>query len=403
MHPIRTGPALERSVFRAIRRGMELSHCKWDGQVGDVLAMADFPLLISSSTWKELATLAERLSAETMAIEQELLGRPELFARLALPRPLRRLFADGLPTPSAARVMRLDFHYTTEGWRVSEVNSDVPGGLTEATSFTSLVAAETAGASVAGDPTRALVDALVQTASDRGTVALTNAPGHMEDHQVVAYVAAALEARGLRACIVSPGQLRWRDGRARVETAGASQAVDAIYRFYQAEWLAMLAAPIEWRPFFTGGRTPVANPGLAALSESKRLPLVWDELRSPLTTWRRLLPETRALADAPWQDDDGWLIKSAFSNTGDTVSIRGAMSKKAWAWRAWSARLRSSCWIAQRRFTIVPVVHDDEALLPCIGVYTVDGAAAGAYARLASGSIIDGYARDAALLVCEDS
>ena len=50
----------------------------------------------------------------------------------------------------------------------------------------------------------------------------------MEEHQVVAYAAAALEARGLRTCIVPPMRLRWRDGRARVETASASQAIDAV-------------------------------------------------------------------------------------------------------------------------------------------------------------------------------
>lgn len=381
---------------------MELSHCKWDSQVGDLTAVADFPLLISRETWNDLADLAERLSAETLSVEHELLDRPDLYARIALPRPLRSLLAKGPPTPAAVRVMRFDFHYTTDGWRVSEVNSDVPGGLTEATSFTKLVARHVTDAVPAGDPTRAVVDAMVKVVGDRGTVALTNAPGHMEDHQVVAYLAAALRARGITAHVVSPSQLRWRESRARVETPWLTCDVGAVYRFYQAEWLAHLTSSIEWRPLFAGGRTPIANPGVAALSESKRLPLVWKDLRSPLQTWRCLLPETRALADAPWQNDDSWLIKSAFSNTGDTVSIRSAMSAKAWSWCVWSARLRSSSWIAQRRFTIVPVMHCSEALLPCIGVYTVDGVAAGAYARLASGAIVDGHARDVALLVCED-
>ena len=36
-----------------------------------------------------------------------------------------------------------------------------------------------------------------------------------------------------------------------------------------------------------------ANPGCAILTESKRLPLVWDQLGIALPTWKRLLPETR--------------------------------------------------------------------------------------------------------------
>src|SRR4051794_24947639 len=60
MHPIRTGPSLDPATSCEIRREMELSHCKWDAQVGDVSAIADFPLLISRATWAELAHLAER-------------------------------------------------------------------------------------------------------------------------------------------------------------------------------------------------------------------------------------------------------------------------------------------------------------------------------------------------------
>ena len=383
MHPLRLGPRLAPGVFAEIRRTMELAHCKWDAQVGDVTTLADFPLVVSGATWTELAALAEALTAETLAMEEELLERPALLARLAVPAPLRRAFASGVaPTPAALRVMRFDFHFTTDGWRVSEVNSDVPGGLTEATSFTQLVAAHGRGYVPAGDPTFALVSALARSG---GPVALVSAAGHMEDHQVVAYVANALRERGVEACVMQPSQLRWR---------GGVSDYAAIYRFFQAEWLAH-ARGFEWQPFFVGGGTPVANPGIAALSESKRLPLLWDDLRTPLPTWRRVLPETRALADAPWSSDDGWLLKSAFSNTGDTVSIRSELCASAWRARAWAARLRPGRWVAQRRFTTVPL--DGET--PCIGVFTVNGHAAGAYARLAKGAVVDGHARDVALLV----
>jgi glutathionylspermidine synthase len=392
---VAAGATIDAGAFAEIRREMELAHCKWDAQVGDVTTLAPFPLVVREATWRELADLAERLARETVAVERELLDRPELHPKIALPRALRPLFARGtIPTPSAARVMRFDFHPTTEGWRISEVNADVPGGFTEATSFTRLLASYVTGARPAGDPTRALVSAIARAAGEGGSVALVNAPGHMEDHQVSAYLAARLRERGLRAEACAPSALRFRDGRAIGH--------DAIVRFYQVEWLARLPRSIAWRPLFSGGLTPVANPGVAALSESKRLPLVWDELRTSLPTWREVLPETRALADAPWSTSDGWILKTAYSNTGDTVTIRDAMTRAEWRQRAWLARLRPSQWMAQRRFEIVPLIHEGERLNACIGVYTVDGIACGAYARLARGPIVDTHARDAALLVATE-
>jgi glutathionylspermidine synthase len=248
---------------------------------------------------------------------------------------------------------------------------------------------------MAGDPTAALASAIAKRRDGDGVVALMNAPGHMEDHQVVAFLAKALRAQNVSAEVVSSSQLRWENGTARLPNA----RVAAIFRFYQAEWLAKLPEAIAWRPLFAGGRTPVANPGLAALSESKRLPLVWDRLGVAVPTWRRLLPETRALADAPWARDERWLLKAAYGNTGDTVTIRAAMPAAAWWRRACSARLSPSTWLAQRRFEVLPLDDGEGRVYPCVGVYTVDGAATGAYARVSRGLVIDAYARDAALLV----
>lgn len=400
MNPIRVGRGLDAAAFAELRREMELAHCKWDAQVGDVSTLAPFPLLVDEATWSELAHLAEQLAAETAQMEAALLERPELHRALALPRALSALFGAGArPTPAAARVMRFDFHWTTDGWRISEVNSDVPGGFTEATSFTRLVAAHVPDARVAGDPAAAVVDAIARRLDGDGVVALMNAPGHMEDHQVVAYLASRLRGRGVAAEAIAPSHLRWTDGAARIENAWSDARVAAIVRFHQAEWLARLPRRVEWRALFTGARTPVANPGVAALTESKRLPLVWDRLGVPVPMWRRLLPETRSPADAPWARDDGWLLKSAYSNTGDTVSMRAAMRPDAWRRRAWSARLCPSAWLAQRRFEVVPLDDGEGPIHPCIGVYTVDGSAAGAYARVARSLVIDAYARDVALLV----
>lgn len=397
-------PSLDRAVMADIRREMELAGFKWDAQVGDVTTLAPFPFVLERATWKELSVLAEALFRETEALEAALVERPDLYAVLGLPRKLRRILAGGAAlTPSAGRVMRFDFHFTTEGWRVSEVNSDVPGGFTESTNFARLVAEHFTSLGVAGDPAAALVAAISQRKHEEGMVALTCAPGHMEDHQVVAYLAMRSREAGVAAEVVPPSVLRWKEGRASIESAWLRGPVAAVVRFYQSEWLAELSRPVDCTSMFVGGKTPVSNPGVAALSESKRLPLVWDRIGADLPTWRRLLPETRSLSDAPWQKDDGWLIKSAYSNTGDTVSMRDALSLSEWRRRAWAARLCPGSWVAQRRFDVVPIEVDGALEYPCIGVYVVERVAAGAYARSSSGRVIDAFARDVAVLVDDAS
>lgn len=385
-----------------MRRELELSCGKWDAQVGDDTALAPAPLLLGRGQWRELSRLARCLYEETVTLEQELSQRHDLHAELGMPRSLRQLLRERPLTPCHGRVMRFDFHYTTDGWLISEVNSDVPGGYAEATHLSRLHAAAATGVSTPGDPTAALVDSLARQGGG-GLIAMTCAPGFLEDQQVVSYLTAALSARGHQAELVSVHQLEWSNGRARLSLPGLpTREVAAIFRFYQLEWLASLP-PGDFRWLIVGSQTPVLNPAEAAFTESKRLPLVWSRLRTPHDTWQRLLPETRALSDAPWANDDAWLLKSAYCNNGDTVSIRSVMSPLDWAQRSFQARLRPRRWLAQRRFEVVPV-RDQRgvAWAPCVGVYVVDGEVAGAYARVSRGPFIDFAARDAALLIEEE-
>jgi hypothetical protein len=223
----------------------------------------------------------------------------------------------------------------------------------------------------------------------------------MEDFQVVSYMGARLSERGVPAHLAAPSQLDWRDGRARLRAAWYDGPVAAVVRFFQAEWMARLPRPCHWRPLVAGGKTPVTNPGTSALTESKRFPLAWDRLAAALPTWRRLLPETRDPRDAPWRRDDGWLLKTAFCNTGDTVAARDLVSPRRWRAACRGAFFKPGKWVAQRRFETVPVATFAGDVHPCVGVYTVNGRACGAYTRVSSGAVIDYRAVDVALLIDE--
>lgn len=396
--PYRAGAPMPPESFEPIRRRVLLEGCKWDAQVGDVTALAPFPLILGASVARQLASWAEALSAEAFAAEEEILRRPKLLNALGLPAPLRRALAgSGQLTPAAVRTIRFDFHLTTDGWRISEANSDVPGGFTEASHFTALVAAQYPACRVGGNPGATWARAMAQRIGHRGHVALLSAPGLMEDLQVISFLANQLITCGINAQLVTPGQIVWKDRRAYLP--GCDAPLAAIVRFYQGEWLIDWPKAAAWHPFFRDGLTPIAHPGSAMITESKRFPLTWSQLTTALPTWQMLLPESRDPRDAPWASDDTWLVKRTFSNAGDFVIARSTAEKTKWTDVCKSVRRHPEDWVAQRRFNAVPLATPLGEMFPCIGVYTIDGHAAGFYARLSSGPVIDHRAIDIAVLI----
>jgi glutathionylspermidine synthase len=388
------------ALFSDVRCRMILEGCKWDPQVGDVATLASFPLVIPADVFRTLGQLAERLTVEALDAERILLERPECQRMLGMPRAVRRALAiPAKPTPAAARVIRYDFHPTSEGWRITEANADVPGGYTESSLFPRLMAEHCPGTRPAGDPAAALTDAIVATMGSPGSVGLLAATGHMEDQQVIAFLAGLLRARGCSAVRAHPRQVIWDDGVALLaRPARGRRRLDALVRFYQGEWLKRWSGRDGFAEFFRGGRTPVCNPGTALMIESKRFPLVWDRLGLNLPTWRTLLPTTCDPGRLNGRFGPGWVLKTAFCNTGDTVAIADGPDRGRWNRAVWGACLRPGRWVAQRRFETLPIPTPRGPMYPCLGVYTVDGRAAGLFGRMASRPLIDLAAVEVAVL-----
>jgi hypothetical protein len=395
------GRALEPRVFADIRRRLLLDGCKWDPQVGDVSTIAPHPLLLDGRGFAELYRLAAALARETLAIEEELAQRPDCHVVLGLPGVLRRLWRRQPPSPPARgrRLLRFDFHLTPDGWRVSEVNSDVAGGFAEASFLPSLLVPHYPGTRTAGDPAGAWTERIADHAGG-DTVALISAPGFMEDQQVVAFLSRLLDQRRCPAVVVRVEDVVWKDGTAVVRRGDDVCEAGAVVRFLQAEWLLPWPRPRGWAHYFQATRTPVFNDGTAILTESKRLPLVWDRLGAPTATWRALLPESREPAEAPLGDDD-WLLKGAFSNNGEAVV--GPWDGDRWhaaRREAWRHPMR---WVAQRRFEPSVVETSLGARVPCLGVYTLGETPVGIYGRLSAAPTVDHRAADVAVLVDEAS
>lgn len=381
----------------AFRRAVIFQCCKWDPQVGDVSTISDQACVLSPETAAYLSRTAEQLAAETLALERALLKRPELWRELGLGARLRGALAQ-THDADAVRVMRFDFHPTHDGWALSEVNSDVPGGFAEASALPRLAAAHVPGAAASGDVGGALAAAFAERLPKRGRLAFVHATAYSDDRQVMQYLANRFAACDFETVLVAPDHLRWRDGLAYCIAEGQGGAVDAVIRFFPADWLADLPRASDWRAHFSAS-TLMANPPRAALSQSKRLPLLWDKLGVDTTAWRAVLPETRDPRDAPWRSDPRWLLKPAYGRVGEGIVWRGNGDAKTWRGASLSATLWPRSWVAQRRFTSRALPGAPGPRHLCVGVFTVEGRAAGFYGRLSANSIVEKHAQDAPVLI----
>ena len=289
---------------------------------------------------------------------------------------------------------RYDFHPTTDGWACSEANCDVPGGYIEASGLAALMAQHHPALETCGDPADALCIALGE-----GPVALVHATGYIDDARVVAYLSRRLAAAGIEGIPCAPDHLRFDPDGARVAIGGSARAVRAVFRFFPAEWLPNLGRGAPWRGFLHAAGAALCNPATALLSQSKRAPIAWRALGLDMPAWRAWTPEVRDPRDVPRGERDAWVLKPALGRVGAMVAIEGVSSARQMRAARWWSRLFPTRWAAQRRFIATPVHTPDGPRFPTVGVFVIDGRAAGAYGRVASRPLIDWRAQDAPVLI----
>lgn len=373
---------------------------KLDPHTYDRSTLAPVAVRIAPSAWRAVAATAEAAWRELESVESALRSEPRAWSALGIGRRLRLMLRStgtgGRPHP---RVCRIDLHPVAGGWAASEVNADVPGGFIEAGAITRLVAQMHPGLEAPPDPAESLASA-VASRLERGVVAMVHATSFVDDQQVMRRIGAALQARGIEAVLSSPAHLARNAAGCRLLHRDAT--VGAVVRFFPAEWMATL--PGATRRCWSGldALLPQANPLTALLLQSKRLPLAAQSLGLRTPVWDALLPRTASLGWrrlAPRLVPEGWVLKPTWGRVGEGVCIPGATpaAERRRAERA--ARLWPHRWVLQRRFDPVCVGAGDEARHLCLGVFVIDGRAAGAYARIAPHARIDAHAQDAAVLL----
>ena len=401
MNPPWTMPEpIPQAQFRDIRLSMIFDHHKWDSQFEDIATMGRRCLVLEWEAWEDLRRQSERLWIEALAAEEEIMGRPDLCKELGLGRQLRKACTRTVaraPSKGMARIMRFDFHFTREGWRISEANADVPGGFIESSAFAELACRCYAGTTCAPDAAGQYAQAVASSLGRGSRIAFVHATAYTDDRQVMLFLAERFAGEGLVPILAGPTDLLWVDGRAG--PAGDDGAFDGIVRFFPAEWLPHIPRRHTWERFFHGGATPQSNPGYSLIVQSKRFPLIWDLLKTNLPTWRDLLPETRDPREAGWRNSEEWVLKPALGRVGEWIGIRGVTAEKEWRQIAGNAARHPRYWIAQKRFEAVAADPEGENLYPCLGVFVIDGKACGVYGRASPVPLIDGRAQDIPILI----
>jgi glutathionylspermidine synthase len=397
---ITAGAPLCDKEFAAFKRRAIFECCKWDPQVEDVCTVARFPLVLTAETWAHLCRAAEALAAEVTAAEEELRLRPELHQDLALPRRVRKILRQRCDGQSShVRLLRFDFHFTDEGWRISECNTDVPGGYNEASGYIRLMQEHLPGLVPSGDPAGGVAEALARATPEGGRIGLVHATSFTDDRQVMVFLARELQQRRREPVLLAPDHLHWVKGRPFLRGRD-DQPLDAIGRFFPCEWLPNLQRRTGWQNLLHGAAVPVCNPGTAILTQSKRFPLVWEHLKQDLSSWRRYLPETTDPRHAAWHAyREAWALKPAFGRVGDLIGMAGVTTGEDWLEIRKSVEKRPDLWVAQKRFRTMPVETPAGKMFPCIGVYTVNGRVTGAYGRLGWTPIVNHIALDAPVFI----
>lgn len=378
---------------------------KWDPQFLDSNTIAKYALVITKEEHEELKKLTEQLDAETRMAEEFLNENQKLLKPLALPKKVSKEIKNmkNYEPDKHVRLMRYDFHPTKEGkWAVSEVNSDVPGGFAEASFMPkAAMACLENGKFSSVNFGEIMVSALEKKVPENGRIMMVHCTSYSDDRQVMQFLGDRLSQKGFQVIYAAADHIRFDKNIAYSILDGNEGKLDAIFRFTPLEWLTDIK-PKRWQGYFDT-TTVSCNHPVAMYAQTKRFPLIWDELERrgvSLATWRELLPDTLEVKDA--KGKEGYIFKPACGRVGEKISIKEACRGDEYKKILKDVKRYPKKYLAQKRFHSLPLVGDNhEEFHVCLGSYTVDGAHAGYYARISNTPRIDSNAADIPVLIEE--
>ena len=377
---------------------------KWDPQFLDNNTLAKYVLVLKESEYKKLATLTEQLDVETIKAEEFLNQNLKLSKKLAIPKKIYNELKKmkNYDSKKHIRLMRYDFHPTIDqGWMISEVNSDVPGGFAEA-SLLPILALKTLNLNnnyYSINFGEILANSISKKVKKNGTIMFVHCTSYSDDRQVMQYVGDLMESYGFKSIYGACDHLKFINKEAFSILDGYEMKVDGIFRFTPLEWLKDVK-PKTWSGYFDT-ITPSCNHPIAIFAQTKRFPLIWNILEKnniSLDNWKKLLPETIEVKKV--KGKDGYIYKPACGRVGEKISIKEACDDDEYNDILKDVKKHPKNYLAQKKFNSKPLKSSDGKYFHvCLGSYTVDGKHAGFYARISEKPRIDSNAADIPVII----
>jgi hypothetical protein len=91
-----------------------------------------------------------------------------------------------------------------------------------------------------------LAEALVERIGAGRAVGIMHLTQYAEDHQIARFLAQMFTRQGLEAIHFDPTQLRGVGDRAGALVASGVRPLDAVFRFFPADWACLIDAPGAW-------------------------------------------------------------------------------------------------------------------------------------------------------------
>lgn len=281
-------------------------------------------------------------------------------------------------------MVRVDLLLGADGRFVAcEVNADCPGGYNETIALPRLARLAGASRTEPPNPARLLADRLV-AAADGSLVALMYATGYAEDLQVCALLERLVVERGGRAVRISPSMLGPHGDGVGVR----GEPVRALYRFYPLEYMAG-QKNLDAIARATAAGSLVSISSFASIYAQSKLAMARAFVHDARAG--EAFPETHAFdALDPARlvrERAGWVVKRDLSRVGDHVYVGELMSDDEWRETIEEiASVPEQTWIAQRFVPQRAVATPAGDRYLTLGVYLLDGAFAGYYARFSTSS-----------------